>query len=59
MYKDEGGGWRWRRRSAGNGRTTATSGEAFSDRHEASQAAARENPGAVLVVVKPKPDDAA
>jgi uncharacterized protein YegP (UPF0339 family) len=48
IYRDSAGGWRWRRQ-AGNNRIIADSGEAYTRRDDASDAARRANPGAVVV----------
>lgn len=48
VYRDGGGGWRWRRR-AGNNRTTASSGEAFRTRWGTRRAARKANPGVPVV----------
>ncbi len=45
IYEDSVGQWRWRRQAAGNHERIAASGEAFSSRGAAFDAAQRANPG--------------
>ena len=53
VYEDKGGGWRWRRVSS-NGRIVADSGESYTRKFDAEEAAERENKS--LYVMVPRPD---
>jgi uncharacterized protein YegP (UPF0339 family) len=44
VYLDAGGEWRWRRVAANN-QVTAVSGEGYTRKADAREAAVRENPG--------------
>lgn len=50
-----GDGWRWREWAA-NGRIVSESGEAYTRKGDAHEAAERENPGAVIEVTEGEPD---
>jgi len=50
VYRDNDGQWRWRRNAAGNYEKIAASGEAFSSKTAAVDAAERANRGTTIVV---------
>lgn len=45
LYPDTAGEWRWRRRVVLGGKIVADSGEGYTERNDAREAATRENPG--------------
>jgi Domain of unknown function (DUF1508) len=47
-----GDGWRWRKWAA-NGRIVAESGEAYTRKSDATEAASRENPDDLIEIVAP------
>ena len=53
VYRDKAGEYRWRRIAPGNGETVADSGEGYTRKGDATEAAEREFPDDVLIFDDP------